>query len=447
MKSSRIKGFYKLKRGERLDALREFADIPSDQLRVFSQDSALTFETTDLFVENAVGSYPLPLGVATSFKINGEDYLIPMAVEESSVIAASSNAARIVYEAGGFQSKCLSSLMIGQIQLLDLPLEKWKECVDNITANKQFLIETANAVHPRLLMRGGGVQDIEVHTNNNSEKPFIVVHILIDTRDAMGANIINTVCEKLAPHLQDITGARIGLKILSNLADRKLFQATCRIDPKFLMSSDLTGAIAPEEIAQRVWEAFVFADNDPYRAATHNKGIMNGVDPVVIVTGNDWRAIEAGAHAYAAKTGRYRSLSRWQVDSKGFLVGELTIPLQLGTVGGVTRLHPSARIALQILGNPTAEELGKIIACSGLAANLAALRALCTTGIQKGHMRLHAKNIAFAAGAQGAEVEIIADLLIQRKQINASEAEMALREYRERERQKREPYLSHTNPS
>lgn len=444
MKTSRIKGFYKLKRGERLDAIRDFAELPSDQLRVLSQDAALNFETTDLFVENAIGSYPLPLGVATSFKINGQDYLIPMAVEESSVIAATSNAARIIYESGGFHATCVSSLMIGQIQLLDIPLEEWGACIDKIMAHKSLLIEVANSVHPRLLMRGGGVRDIEVRTNDNESKGFLVIHLLVDTKDAMGANLVNTICEKLAHPLEEITGARIGLKILSNLADRRLYQAKCRLDPKLIIGPD--SDLKPEEVAKRVWEAYIFADNDPYRAATHNKGIMNGVDPVAIATGNDWRAIEAGAHAFAAKTGRYRSLSKWEVDEEGFLNGELTIPLQLGTVGGVTRLHPTAVVALKILGNPGVEQLGQIIACSGLAANFAALRALCTTGIQKGHMRLHAKNIAFAAGAQGAEVEIVADLMIHRKSINTSEAELALKELRENEREKRESFLSSSNP-
>lgn len=445
MKTSRIKGFYKLKRGERLDAIREFADIPSDQLRVLSQDGCLNFETTDLFVENAVGSFPLPLGVATSFRINNEDFLIPMAVEESSVVAATSNAARIIYESGGFQAECVSNLMIGQIQLLDIPLEKWNEVTEKINAQKEVLLDLANSVHPRLLMRGGGVRDIEIRANDNEDKPFIVVHILVDTRDAMGANLINTICERLALPLQEITEARVGLKILSNLADKKLYKATCKLDPKLILSSDFA-ELDPAEVAKRIWEAYVFADNDPYRAATHNKGIMNGVDPVAIATGNDWRAIEAGVHAYAARTGRYRSLSKWEVKEDGLLHGELTIPLQLGTVGGVTRLHPTARIALKMLGNPGTEKLGQIIACSGLAANFAALRALCTTGIQKGHMRLHAKNIAFAAGAQGAEVEIVADILIQRKSISASEAEVVLRELREKEREKRESFLSSSNP-
>ena len=445
MKTSRIKGFYKLKRGERIDALKEFSGIPSDQLRVFSQDGCLNFETTDLFVENAIGSFPLPLGIATSFKINQEEFLIPMAVEESSVIAASSNAARIVYSAGGFTAKCLSNLMIGQVQMLEVPLARWTECTEKIIANKFELLEIANSVHPRLIMRGGGVRDLQVRTYANCEKPFLVVHVYIDTRDAMGANLVNTICERLAQPLADLTGARIGLKILSNLADARVFQARCRLDPKLISSNDLPQSLTGDQIAKRIWEAYIFADNDPYRAATHNKGIMNGVDPVAIATGNDWRAIEAGAHAFAARTGRYRSLSKWEVDAEGFLNGELTLPLQLGTVGGVTRLHPTARMALQLLGNPSAEQLGKIIVCSGLAANFAALRALCTTGIQKGHMRLHAKNIAFAAGAQGAEVEIVADQLIQRKIINASEAESVLREFRTQETAERQNFLGQSN--
>lgn len=429
-KTSRIKGFYKLQRGERIDSLRSFCNLPVDQTRVLTNDGSLPFETADLFVENAIGTHPLPLGIATSYKINGRDYLIPMAVEESSVIAASSNAAKIIYESGGFEAETMSHLMIGQIQLLDLAVEDFPTARDRIERHKAQLLQVANEIHPRLVMRGGGARDIEVRVFEEAETPYLVVHVLLDTRDAMGANLINTVCEGLAPMIEELTGARVGLRILSNLADRRTVRARCRVEKQRLGFKDPNMEWKPEEITRKIYEAFLFADTDPYRAATHNKGIMNGVDPVVIATGNDWRAVEAGAHAFAARTGRYRSLSKWSLDKEGNLIGELEMPLQLGTVGGVTRLHPSARVALQILGNPNAQELAHIICCSGLASNLAAMRALCTTGIQRGHMKLHAKNLALAAGASGKEVEMISKEMLQLKDISASRAEALLKQLR-----------------
>lgn len=449
-KTSRIRGFYKLHRGERIDALRNFTNLPVDQTSILTKDGALNFETTDLFVENAVGSFPLPLGIATSYLINGRDYLIPMAVEESSVIAASSNAAKIIYESGGFQTEVLSHLMIGQIQLLDLAVEDFSVIKDRIERNKAQLLQVANEIHPRLIMRGGGARDIEVRVFEDCELPCLVVHVLMDTRDAMGANLINTVCEGLAPLLEDLTGARVGLRILSNLADRRIVRARCRVKKEYLSFKDPSLEWKPEEITQKIYEAYLFAEIDPYRATTHNKGIMNGIDPVVIATGNDWRAVEAGAHAYASRSGRYKSLSKWILDKNNDLIGELELPLQLGTVGGVTRLHPTARVALQILGNPNSQELAQVICCSGLASNLAAMRALCTTGIQRGHMKLHAKNIALAAGAKGQEVEVISKEMLRDKEISASKAEALLEKLRQVASESNEDNglpLSSPNPS
>lgn len=430
MKTSRLKGFYKLKRGERLDVLRDFANLPSDQTRLLGQDGALPFEVADLFIENALGSFPLPFGVATSFRVNGRDYVVPMAVEESSVIAAASNAARWVYESGGFSAEMISSLMIGQIQLLDLAPSEFRATREKIALAGAELLRIANETHPRLLMRGGGAREIEIREFPDAEIPFMVVHVLLDTRDAMGANLVNTVCERIGVELERITGARVGLRILSNYADRKLFRARCRVKPELIQLQESNFRIEGSEVARRIVEAFVFADNDPYRAATHNKGVMNGIDPAVIASGNDWRAVEAGAHAYASRTGRYRSLTRWSMAEDGYLEGEITIPLQLGTVGGVTRLHPLTKISLQILGNPTAEELGRVIACAGLASNLAALRALVSTGIQRGHMRLHAKNLALAAGARADETEHIANQLVLQGKITTTAAEAILATYR-----------------
>lgn len=426
-KSSRIRGFYTKTRGERLESIRSFAELNYEDISTLSKDNSLGFELSDSFIENSIGAFPLPLGIATSFKVNGRDYLVPMAVEESSVVAAASNAARWAYENGGFHAEASPQIMIGQIQLLDLAPEEMPSVAQILYANKNKILSLVNEGHPKLVIRGGGAKEIEVRSFPDAPIPFMVLHLLIDTQEAMGANIVNTACETIAPHIEIITGARVCLRILSNLATHRIFKAKCSIDPEMLKTQDknLNGTIHGSDIAKRIVEAFVFADNDPYRAATHNKGIMNGVDPVVIATGNDWRAIEAGAHAYAAQTGRYRSLSRWSFDGS-LLHGELSLPLQLGTVGGVTRLHPMAQAALKILGSPTVSELGMVIAAAGLASNLAALRALCTAGIQKGHMRLHAKNIALAAGAQGAEVEQVAQQLVLRKSVSLSTAEDVL---------------------
>jgi hydroxymethylglutaryl-CoA reductase len=428
---SRLSGFYRKSRGERLDSLKDACALPVDQLRILSHDGALPFDLANLFVENAVGSHPLPLGIATNIQVNGRDYAVPFAVEESSVIAAASNAAKWVRNSGGFFAECLGDEMIGQIQILDIAPEKFARTEELLRNGEATLLETANQIHPRLLMRGGGARSFELRKFPDAEIPFLVLHVHLDTREAMGANLVNTVCERLAPVVEKITGGRVGLRILSNLADRRLFRTKCQIDVDALRLDDPEKSLTGDEVAQRIVEAYVFAKNDPYRAATHNKGIMNGIDPVVIATGNDWRAVEAGAHAYAAREGRYQSLSRWSFDREdGLLFGELTIPMQLGTVGGVTRLHPSSKTALQILGNPGTEELGKIIVSAGLASNLAALRALVSTGIQRGHMKLHAKNLALAAGALAEEVEAVAMEMVFQKNVSASSAETILAQLR-----------------
>ncbi len=431
MRSSRLKGFFKLDRGERVDSIREFGELPVDQTRTLGKDGALPFELADLFIENAIGSFPLPLGIGTNFKVNGRDYIVPMAVEESSVVAAASNGARWAHECGGFQAQCVSNLMIGQIQMLGLDPSHFDTAELTIHRNREIILKMANEVHPRLLMRGGGSRGLEVRKYPHAEVPFFVVHILIDPKDAMGANLVNSVCEKVAPYIEQITGAKAGLKILSNLADRRLFKASVKIRPEVIALKDAGEEIDGLVVAEKIHEAWVFAHEDCYRATTHNKGIMNGIDPVVIATGNDWRAIESGCHAFAARSGQYRSLSKWFIDSDGMLCGEMEIPLQLGTVGGVTRLHPLAQLSLSILGNPTSQELGCVIASVGLASNLSALRALVTTGIQRGHMKLHAKNLALAAGARGKEVEVIATQMVRDKKVSASHAERALELHRE----------------
>jgi hydroxymethylglutaryl-CoA reductase len=421
-----LSGFYKLSHQDRVQRLKEVLNLSPEQTQLLMKDSALPHELSDLFVENSLGSFPLPLGLVTNIRCNNSDYAVPLAVEESSVIAAASNAAKWVRQSGGFETECVQSLMIGQIQILDVSPDQMQTVAEKILQQKDFLIEKANLVHPRLVLRGGGARDIEVRSFPEAEIPFMVVHVLMDTQEAMGANLVNTVCEKLAPEIEMISQARVGLRILSNNADRKLYRARCRVNPECLALKDSLTPLSGADVAQRIVEAYVFAKHDPYRATTHNKGIMNGVDPVVIATGNDWRAIEAGVHTYAARSGRYQSLSQWSLDSSGWLLGEVTLPLQLGTVGGVTRLHPVSQLALQVLGNPSASMLGQIIAAVGLASNLAALRALVTTGIQAGHMKLHAKNVALAAGAQKDEIEQVAGALLLSENISASEAEKIL---------------------
>jgi len=424
--NSRIRGFYKLNRGERIDALQNFTQLDYDQLQSLIKDGSLDFELSNLFIENSLGNYPLPYGIVTSFKVNQKDYILPMSVEESSVIAATSNAARIIYDNGGFTSKRLSNEMIGQIQILDIKAADFKELNDIISKHKEALIQKVNTeIHPRLHQRGGGAKDIEIFDFTYAEIPFAVIHLYLDCCDAMGANLINTACELLANDIEKLTQKRVGLKILSNLADKRVFQSQCRID---INSLDSKNGLS---VAQKIVEAYVFAKHDPYRATTNNKGIMNGIDPIVIATGNDWRAIEAGAHAYAAREGKYSSLSKWWIEDNQYLCGQLEIPLQIGTVGGITRLHPISKLSLQILGNPNSSELSQLMACSGLAANFAALKALATSGIQKGHMKLHAKNIALSAGAHGKEVELIAQQLIQENKVSVGHAENLLRKLRE----------------
>ena len=426
--TSPLSGFYKLSHSERLEKLNATFGVDT---KLLSTESSLPHALSDLFVENSLGHFSMPLGLVTNLLLNDVEYAVPFAVEESSVVAAASNAAKWVKLSGGFRAEVISSLMIGQIQILDIEAAEMPAFAARIVAHKEELLKKANSIHPRLVDRGGGVRDIEVRCFPEAEIPFVVVHVLLDTREAMGANLVNTVCERLAPEIQALhASARIGLRILSNYADRRLFKISCRVDPKHMALKDGETPLSGSEVAKRIVEAYVFAKHDPYRAATHNKGIMNGIDPVVIATGNDWRAVEAGVHAYAARSGRYESLSRWSVDAEGMLLGEITLPLQLGTVGGVTRLHPLAQLSLQILDNPSSDELCMIAGATGLASNLAALRALTTTGIQAGHMKLHAKNLALAAGAEGPEIEIVAANMVRSKTVSASDAERVLNELR-----------------
>ncbi|MEE9216584.1 MAG: hydroxymethylglutaryl-CoA reductase, degradative [Anaerolineales bacterium] len=418
--SSRISNFYNLGLEERQSRLVEAAGHPLDGLM---GPEGLDLSLADSMIENVVGLHSLPLGIATNFVVNGRDVLVPMAIEEPSVVAGASYMAKLVRESGGFVAEADPSHMIGQVQVLDLEdLPKAKETL--LQAETQ-LLEAADEAGPMMVAVGGGARAIEVKTFTESPAgPMLVFYLIYDTVDAMGANSVNTVLEGIAPIIEALTGGRTHLRILSNLADRRLTKASCSLSPETLAFADFKG----EEVRDGVIEAWAFAAVDPYRAATHNKGIMNGVDAVVIATGNDWRAVEAGAHAYAARGGAYTPLSRWWVGEEGVLKGELEMPLALGTIGGATGVHPGARDALALMGVERAQDLAQIVVSVGLAQNLAALRALATEGIQRGHMGLHARQLAIAAGARGSQIDEVAGAMTEEENILLERAEELLKQ-------------------
>ncbi len=417
--------FYELSLPERLEALARESGLPLETLQPLSGASGLTPEQADHMVENAVGIFGMPLGIARNFRVNGKDYLIPMVIEEPSVIAGASFMAKLALAGGGFTASANAPEMIGQLQLLDV--KDFDQAQQALQEHKQELLELAAGIDPILSRFGGGPRDLIVRTIEDSAiGAFLVLHLIYDVRDAMGANAINTALENLAPRVAAITGARVHLRILSNLADRRLARAECSI-PLASLAFDNYSA---ETVRDGILEAWAFAEADPYRAATHNKGIMNGIDAVVLATSNDWRAVEAGAHAYAARSGRYTSLSTWSEDANGNLRGYLEMPMAVGMVGGATRVHPAAQAALKLMKIESAAELAQVVVSVGLAQNLAALRALATEGIQKGHMSLHARQVAVSAGAKGAEVEKLAAQLVLEKTIRTDRAEEILKEWR-----------------
>jgi hydroxymethylglutaryl-CoA reductase len=420
--TSRLPGFYDLGVEERAARVAERAGLDDAEHEVLS-GAGLTAERADQMIENAVGTHGLPLGIAANFLVNQRDYLIPMAIEEPSVVAAASYMAKIVRQAGGFQAHSTEPVMIGQMQVLDVP-DPWAARFD-LLSQKQRLLDLANHTDPVVVSLGGGARDVQARVfPATTVGPMLVIHLLYDARDAMGANTVNTAAEALAPVVEEITGGRVHLRILSNLADQRLARAKCAIPASLLAFADFGG----ERVIQGIVEASAFAEADPYRAATHNKGIMNGIDAVALACGQDWRAVEAGAHAYAARGGRYAPLSIWTQDREGNLVGTLELPLAVGTVGGATRVHPGARVALKILGVNSARELAEVMAAVGLAQNLGALRALATEGIQRGHMALHARQVAMAAGATGDHVQAIADRLVADGAIRLDRAQQILAE-------------------
>lgn len=421
-RASRLPDFYKLSVEERVDVVARWAELTTEETAILVGKKRLSVPQADHMIENLVGVHGLPLGIAVNFLINGRDYLIPMAIEEPSVVAGASFAARLVRAGGGFNATSTPPEMIAQIQILDLA-DPWAARFDLLAA-KSRLLELADQTDPVIVSLGGGARDLEVRVIEDSPVgPMVVVHLIFDCRDAMGANTVNTAAEALAPTVEEITGGRVVLRILSNLADRRLARAKAVIPAEALAFGEFSG----ETVVERIVEAYALAAADPYRAATHNKGIMNGIDAVVIACGNDWRAIEAGAHSYAARSGRYTSLSTWAKDAAGNLVGTLELPLAVGIVGGASRVHPTARVALKILGVKSASELAEVITAVGLAQNLAAIRALATEGIQRGHMELHARQVAIAAGAEGEMIGRVAAQLVTERRIRLERAQEILR--------------------
>ncbi len=427
MTSSRIPGFYNKSLSERQDEIAKSSGLSLEDLAVFQSQGGLSPEAADHMVENIIGTYALPLGIGLNFQVNGKDVLVPMVIEEPSVVAGASFMAKLIRAGGGFQATTTAPLMIGQMQVIEVP--NLNEAKLKLFEHKSELLAEADEIDPVLKKFGGGARDLEVRIIKESPiGSFLVVHLIYDVRDAMGANAVNTACEKLAPHVEAITGGKVHLRILSNLADKRLARARCTVPLNELAFDRFTG----EEVRDGIIAAYAFAAADPYRAATHNKGIMNGVDAVVIATGNDWRAIEAGAHAYAARSGKYTSLSTWGRDAQGNLIGTLEMPMAVGIIGGATRVHPAAQAAVKLMGVKTASELAEIIVSVGLAQNLAALRALATEGIQRGHMSLHARQVAIAAGATGEQIEKVAAQLVEEKTVRIDKAEEILKRMKTR---------------
>lgn len=418
-RTSRLSGFATLSRQERLAVLNEWLADDTGGSGDVQEIGTLPGELVERMVENAIGTMPVPLGVATNMIVDDRDVLVPMATEESSVIAAVCNSAKRCRSTGGFRTSYAGSLTIAQVQILDVADPNRARL--EILRRMEDIREICDKVDPMLVELGGGLRDVEVRLLQGRRGTMVVVHLIVDTRDAMGANAVNTMAERIAPVLADWTGGRALLRILSNLADRRLTRAEA-IWP----ANEIGGAA----VVDTMLEAADFAEIDPYRAATHNKGIMNGVSAVVLATGNDTRAIEAGAHAYAAQSGQYGPLTRWEKTANGDLAGSIEIPLSLGIVGGATRIHPVAQLALRIMGADTAETLSRMVASVGLAQNFGAVRALATDGIQKGHMALHAQNIAITAGAEGDEIVTVADAMKARGEINERMAKQLLAEMR-----------------
>lgn len=411
VKSSAIPGFYKLNPKDRLTFLKQWADLSETECNLLQNTCSLPLDLADHMIENVVGTMPMPFGIAVNFQINRHDYLIPMVIEEPSVVAAASYAAKMVREGGGFHTSSTPPVMIGQIQVVNV--ENPERAKVNVLAAKQDILKKANEQDPLLAKVGGGAKEVEAKIIQTTVGPMLIVELQVDCRDAMGANAVNTMAEAVAPMIEELTEGRVYLRIISNLATKRLAKAWCTV-PK--------DSVGGEEVVDGIVNASAFAAADPYRAATHNKGIMNGIIAVILATGNDHRAIEAGAHAYASLQGKYTSLSTWQKDKNGDLTGTLELPMAVGLIGGAVKTHPIAKIAMKILGVKTANEFGEVCAAVGLAQNLGALRALANEGIQRGHMSLHARNIAVAAGVPDSLVEQVAERMVKEHMIRMDRA-------------------------
>ncbi|WP_394802006.1 hydroxymethylglutaryl-CoA reductase, degradative [Rhizobium halophilum] len=426
--NSRLEGLRNLTPAQRWERVVDATGLSAQDAALLSAPGALSLATADGMIENVVGTFELPLGIAANFIVNGHDYLVPMAVEEPSVVAAASFMARIVRDCGGFETSVTAPLMRAQVQIVGVSDPYGARL--KLLAKRERIIAAANACDKVLVELGGGCRDLEVHVFPEAPGGAIaVMHLIVDVRDAMGANTVNTMAERVAPLVEELTGGSVRLRILSNLADLRLARARVEITPRALATKDFTG----EEVIDRMLEAYRFAAIDPYRAATHNKGIMNGIDPLIVATGNDWRAIEAGAHVWATRKGHYTSLTTWEKDRRGCLVGTLELPMAVGIVGGATKTHPLARLALKILNISSAGELAQLCAALGLAQNMAAIRALATEGIQRGHMALHARNIAIVAGASGEEIDAVARVLAKSHDVRVERARDLLEKLRQGE--------------
>ncbi|MCD6469907.1 hydroxymethylglutaryl-CoA reductase, degradative, partial [Candidatus Bathyarchaeota archaeon] len=420
-KTSAISGFYKLSIEERLERVKEFADLTNEEAELLKAPSSLSLDLADRMIENVIGIFPMPMAVAVNFLINGKDYMIPMVIEESSVVAAASYGAKMTRSKGGIFTSSTESIMIGQVQAVKIK-DPYRARMAILNAREEIL-NKANEQDPVLVSLGGGAKDLRVKVIESIRGPMVVTELLIDCKDAMGANAVNTMCEAVAPLIEKITGGKVYLRIVSNLATERLARAWTVVDKN---------AVGGEEVVDGILEAYAFAAADPYRAATHNKGILNGIIAVALATCNDHRAIEAGAHAYAARSGRYMPLSVWEKNEEGDLVGSIELPMAVGIIGGATKVHPIAKIALKILGVKSARELAEVMAAVGLAQNLAALRALAHEGIQRGHMELHARNIAIMAGATGELIDLIAEQMVKERKIRMDRAKELLEEYRKK---------------
>lgn len=418
MKNSSYSGFYKLSPEERLKEVAEFTELTEEDKAIISDANSMDIDKADHMIENVIGRFTLPMGVGLNFVINGKDYIIPMVSEEPSVVAAASNAAKMARGNGGFYTSNTGSVMIAQVQLIDIPDPNFAKI--KIYENKNKIIQMCNEKDPTLVKFGGGMEDIEVRIIDTLEGKMVIVHLKVNTLDAMGANAVNTMAEAVAPFLEEITGGKAYLRILSNLAIHRLVRARTVIKKETL---------GGEDVVDKIVTAYAFAAADPFRAATHNKGIMNGITPVVLATGNDTRAIESGAHAYASITGKYTSLTTWEKNAQGDLVGTIELPMAVGLVGGATKIHPTAQVAVKMLGVKSATELGEIIAAVGLAQNMGAIRALATEGIQRGHMSLHARNLATVAGAKGERLEAIVKKMVAEKNVRLEYAQELMKNY------------------